>query len=84
MVSESMDTRLPVSRRMAMWLHLMMCRYCSRFRRQLLFLREMGCLEAEAAADARNDRDAVLPPDVRDRLKQVVDAACGEISSDSG
>jgi hypothetical protein len=84
MVSESMDTRLHFSRRMAMWIHLMMCRYCSRFRRQLLFLREMSCLEAEAAVNARDGRDAALPPDARDRLKQVVDAACGEVSGDKG
>jgi hypothetical protein len=76
MVSESMDVRLPLSRRMAMWIHLMMCRYCNRFRRQLLFLRKMSCLDAEAAADVRSGPGAVLPPDARERLKKIVDAAC--------
>ena len=38
-VSLSMDTSLPLHHRMAIRFHLMMCRYCARFRRQLMLLR---------------------------------------------
>lgn len=44
-VSQSMDGALPLRQRMAIRLHLMMCRYCSRFYRQLILLRKMSCVE---------------------------------------
>ena len=42
LVSESMDRRLPVFKRMLVWLHLRMCKYCHRFERQLLKIREIS------------------------------------------
>ena len=41
-ISKSMDTALPVRYRIAVWLHLRMCRYCTRFRQQLILLRAAG------------------------------------------
>jgi hypothetical protein len=41
-VSQSMDTELPVLQRAAIWMHLAMCSYCARFRRQLIMLRKMS------------------------------------------
>lgn len=40
LVSESMERRLPLGRRVAIRMHLLMCSYCSRFERQLKFLRK--------------------------------------------
>jgi hypothetical protein len=41
-VSQSMDASLPYHHHLAIRVHLLMCRYCSRFRRQLLMLRKMS------------------------------------------
>ena len=41
-VSQSMDASLPFHHRMAVQMHLLMCRYCARVRRQLIMLRKMG------------------------------------------
>ena len=41
-VSRAMDAPLPFSERLAVEIHLMMCRYCARFRSQLRLLREMS------------------------------------------
>lgn len=41
-ISQAMDTRLPFPERIAVEIHLLMCRYCARFRSQLRLLREMG------------------------------------------
>ncbi len=49
-VSESMDRKLPWHQRLLMNLHLMMCKYCRRFKNQLVV---MHC--------ALNSED--LPPD---------------------
>jgi hypothetical protein len=40
LISESMDTSLPVGQRIGMRLHLLMCKFCSRYERQLLLIRE--------------------------------------------
>ena len=40
LISESMDTSLPIGKRIGMRLHLHMCRFCSRYERQLLLIRE--------------------------------------------
>ena len=37
-----MDAKLPWRHRLAIWIHLMMCRYCARFRRQLALLRRLS------------------------------------------
>lgn len=41
-VSQSMDTALSLQQRMAIRMHLWMCRYCALFARQLRMLRSMG------------------------------------------
>jgi len=40
LISESMDVSLPIGKRIGMRLHLLMCRFCSRYERQLLLIRE--------------------------------------------
>jgi hypothetical protein len=40
LVSQGLDRRLGLGERMALRLHLAICEGCSRFRRQVLFLRE--------------------------------------------
>ena len=40
LVSEAMDRKLPLSRRMGIRFHLMMCKLCSRYERQLKILRK--------------------------------------------
>ncbi len=40
LISESMDTSLTVGQRIGMRLHLLMCKFCSRYERQLLLIRE--------------------------------------------
>ena len=42
MVSRSMDARLPLRHRLGVRMHLLMCRYCSLFSRQLVMLRKMS------------------------------------------
>ncbi|MFO7713838.1 zf-HC2 domain-containing protein [Desulfosarcina sp.] len=44
-VSQSMDASLPLSHRLAVRMHLMMCRYCARFQRQLVMLRQLSRAE---------------------------------------
>ena len=59
-VSQSMDARLPFHHRMAIQMHLLMCRYCARFRRQLNQLRKMS----------RYDDSGILPPELPGQLSK--------------
>jgi hypothetical protein len=69
-VSESMDRRLPLYQRVLIRMHLLMCRYCARFRRQVMFLREL-CRSLQL--DERViDPSVVLPLDVRERIRQAL------------
>jgi hypothetical protein len=44
-VSQSMDGSLAFHQHLAIRIHLMMCRYCRRFRRQLMMFRKISLFE---------------------------------------
>jgi len=68
MVSESMDRDLPRYQRIGIWIHLMMCKSCSRYRQQLMSLRRV--LRSEGLHDEDSEPCAKLPPDARERIKR--------------
>ena len=65
-VSESMDRSLPFHHRMMVNLHLMMCKYCRRFKDQLLMMHR-----------ALNSED--LPPGDADACPQLSRQACARM-----
>ncbi len=67
-VSESMDRSLPFHQRVMIKMHLMLCRYCARFSRQLQTLRDACRLEDLHGEDC--DHTQALPQAARDRLEQ--------------
>lgn len=40
LISESMDHSLPPGKRIGVWLHLLICKFCVRYERQLLLIRK--------------------------------------------
>jgi hypothetical protein len=67
-VSESMDRVLPIHHRVLIRMHLMMCKYCARFNRQLLIIREV--CRSEEIMPGESDDTRVLPQDACERIKQ--------------
>lgn len=68
MISESMDRKLPLSKRMGIRVHLMMCKFCKRYQQQLIFIRETLRLGRESS-----DRDCSfsgLSTEGRKRIKK--------------
>ena len=61
LVSTERVNEAPPPRRMAVWLHLMMCRHCRRFRRQLLRLGRAARLNAD-------DFEREPTPEFEDRI----------------
>jgi hypothetical protein len=72
MVSESMDRDLPFRQRCSLRLHLLMCSLCSRFRRQILFLRDATHSFGEATAEGELLANVRLSPEARARIKHAL------------
>jgi hypothetical protein len=72
LVSESMDRELPFRQRLSMRLHLLMCSLCSRFRRQIRFLREAAHAFGKGE-EGEQPANVQLSPEARARIKQVLE-----------
>jgi hypothetical protein len=70
LVSESLDRKLPLWQRIQVRLHLLMCRFCSRFRKQTLFLRDAARHYLMAVEETETGPGTALSPEVRDRIKR--------------
>jgi hypothetical protein len=69
LVSESMDRKLSPGRRLGMRFHLLMCRYCGRYNKQLYFLRRL--IHSRASADAEYSSTA-MDEQAKERLRQLI------------
>ena len=70
LVSDAMDRKLPFHRRLGIRFHLLMCRYCARYRKQLFQLRRLirfGHISTEDSAC-----EVSLPEDTRKRISAMV------------
>jgi len=65
LVSETMDKDTSLFRRVGIKFHLMMCRYCARYERQLHSLRQ-------AIRSSTADNDERLPRTMSDRKKRKI------------
>ena len=74
-VSESFDRNLPLRRRMAMWMHLLMCGHCSRFRKELLAIRR--AVRNGRGPEITED-EAAMPNTARERIKRTLQRAAEE------
>jgi len=72
LASRAMDQRLPLSNRMALRLHLAICKNCTRFNRQL---QEMRRLFREGTA--ASDDTASLAPEARQRIESALQKKLG-------
>jgi len=72
LVSESLDRELPLRKRVAVWLHLMMCRFCARYRKQLLFLRDAADAYARQGEDLFSADSDSLSPEAHERIKRAL------------
>jgi hypothetical protein len=65
--SETLDHQLPPAKRTGLWLHLLICKWCRRYGRQIRFLRHA----AQANPDELTEADPQkLSGEARERIKQ--------------
>ena len=74
LVSESMDRSLPFGKLAGVRFHLLICRFCERYRRQLLLLRESARFLAAAVETPGEPFPDTLPAQVRERIRKAVGA----------
>jgi len=70
--SESMDFHLPLRKRLAVWFHLLFCRWCRRYGKQLDMIRRAS-RKIRAKIDNLDDKpDLTLSSDARERLRKIL------------
>lgn len=65
--SEALDTKLCFSKRLGLRLHLLICKWCRRYGRQIRFLHDAAGEHSESLTDAVPQQ---LSPEARERIKQ--------------
>ena len=75
LVSESMDRKLPLFKRLVVWLHLRMCKYCRRFEQQLLKLRQISRHINQHIE--RLDASISLSDEARERMRTAIKTHSG-------
>jgi uncharacterized membrane protein len=69
-VSQSMDICLPVHHRLMITMHLMMCKYCNRFRKQLRIIKNV--IGLEKLAEDHPPQTGSLSIATRERIKKAI------------
>jgi len=72
LLSESMDRSLPLGKRIGVRLHLLICKFCARYERQLLLIRETArrlAATVEAPGGAFGDP---LSEEARARIREAM------------
>ena len=72
LTSEDLDHPLSWSKRLALKLHLSMCRYCKRYARQLSFLHQIIDLGGEELEDVPFESEVHLCEDAKERIRQAL------------
>ena len=76
MISALLDRKLPFHQRAMIRIHLLMCKYCSRVKDQMMIIREACRLVDLCGEDSENTHP--LPHDSRHRMKQTLTRTMGE------
>jgi len=72
LISRSMDSSLPVGKRIGVRIHLLICRFCARYEKQLLLIRET-VRRAVATEELPGGLSAeALSEDARGRIRQAL------------
>ena len=75
-VSESLDRKLPLHKRIMIRIHMMMCRYCARFQQQMILIRQIA--RYAKPLESTTEESVKLSEDARARLKQTLKSASAE------
>jgi len=73
LISDDMDHPLPLGTRLKIRVHFLICKWCDRYRRQLLFMRNALRRHPDRLAGAEPPADSPgLSSDARERIKRTL------------
>lgn len=74
LLSESLERPLPLSHRMGLKMHLLMCRFCARFEKQIKFMRNITRRHEKQRLeeDTPSPDSPSLSPEARERMKKAL------------
>lgn len=72
-LSESFDRKLPLRHRLMIRFHVVMCKYCARFRKQLITIRQL-CRQIDLSDHELSDLPA-MPAAARERITRALRSA---------
>ncbi len=72
LLSESMDRSLPPGKRIGVRLHLLFCRFCARYERQLLLIRETARRLAATVEAPGESCGETLSEAARERIRESI------------
>lgn len=70
LLSESMDHTLPFGKRLGVRLHLLMCKFCARYKKQLLLIREAAQRLAATEEKPGVHPGETLSEEARERIRK--------------
>ena len=70
--SEAMDHSLPWAKRLALRLHLSMCRYCKRYADQLRFIHQIADLGGDQLSETSSASEIRLTEDAKQRIQRAM------------
>jgi hypothetical protein len=70
LVSESMDRSLPLGKRIGVRLHLLVCKFCARYERQLLLIRDTVRHLAATVETPGGSFGETLSKEARERIRE--------------
>jgi hypothetical protein len=72
LLSESMDRSLPLGKRVGVRLHLLICKFCARYERQLLLIRETARRLAATVEAPGESFGGTLSEEARERIRKSI------------
>jgi hypothetical protein len=70
LLSESMDHSLPFGKRIGVRVHLLMCKFCARYERQLLLIRETVRRLAATEEKPEEPTGEILSGEAKERIRK--------------
>jgi len=72
LISESMDHSLPLGKRIGVRLHLLICKFCARYERQLILIRETFRRLAATVESPGGSFGETLSEEAKGRIKKTL------------
>jgi len=74
LVSESLDHKLPLWKRLNLWMHLCLCGVCSGFRKALFRIHDEAHRPGAGIEQDSAGQEIKLPDQSRERIKRVLES----------